>query len=300
MLNARVVKTLAESSSAALICILVVQMAFYAVGTSFRAQEAKDVPAYQVKESVSGRVEAQSPAEPLNLEEENEVPIQLHGYKVHAIYASLEYYDATNDLLYSDDAEEVVSHHSDGSAYLDVIPEKVGHLKLHLQVQFEDGGAESTTMETDVVLPDREPEKILVARGGSGYSRTVGTMYLDLSGARSTWLEPLAVYEGAAHPVPLPAKYVHFSIIASNGMDSPIVIDQSTGEVTARGIGHALVETTFGTLSVLTCIDVKMLASDGSERSDCHELVPAGMVPPPTGLEGKKPPSKIVVPTQSR
>jgi hypothetical protein len=269
-------------------------------GASAASQEGSVSTAYQVKEHVEGRVHATSPVEPLRLGESNEVGLDLHGYKVHAIYANMKYYDDdTNGLVSSDDREEVSVARPDGSTYVSVVPNRLGHLKMNLEVQFTDGGAESTMIEADVVLPAQDPAKFLVARGGTGTSRTSGTLYMDLSETRESRLAPLVAYDETTRPVPIPAKYVRFSVIAPATVNAPIVVDQSTGQILSLHLGHALVEASFRGLSVLVCVDVKTLASDGSESSDCGELVPPGTAPP-AGTMGRKPPSKIVVPVSPR
>jgi hypothetical protein len=269
---------------------------FGALGFSQTPQEANRTNTYRVKGIVHGRLIVPPLAHPLKLADENEVPIQLQGYKVHAAYISCRYYDAAGNPSYSnDDAGVIVMNRPDGASYVNVVPEKLGKAQFHFEVQFEDGRAESASLDTEVVFPDRKPEKFLVARGGSGYTETSGTIYMDLSDSRERWLDPIAIYNVAAHPVPIPARYVHFTLIAATKNDPPVSIDESTGKIRARHIGHTLVQATFEDLSVLTCVDVKELASDGNEHANCQELVPAGMAQPLSGFEGKKPPSKVKI-----
>jgi hypothetical protein len=135
--------------------------------------------------------------------------------------------------------------------------------------------------------------------GGGGQTQSSGTIYLDLSEMSShSGLGPMAIYHGAAQPAPIPPKYLHFKLITANGGDPPISIDETSGRITALKIGHALVQTTFEGLSDLTCVDVMENASDGSDRTNCQELVPAGMAAPLRGYEGKNPPSKVRVSPQ--
>jgi hypothetical protein len=87
-------------------------------------------------------------------------------------------------------------------------------------------------------------------------------------------------------------------LFTANDSDPPISFDETSGKITALHIGHALIESTFEGFSDLTCIDVMENASDGGDRTNCHELVPAGMKAPESGIDLSKPPKKVTVPPQ--
>jgi hypothetical protein len=108
---------------------------------------------------------------------------------------------------------------------------------------------------------------------------------LDLKRAKGFVMETFAVYSGASHPVPIPPEFLRFTILSENESDPPIAVDSSTGMVSARRLGHALVQTTFKGISTLTCVSVQENVSSGANRLNCSELVPPGMTLPKTGLE---------------
>lgn len=266
--------------------------------TPVNAQENAPDPSYQVRRIVKDRLELSRRTIALKLGEPNDVPVQLHGYAVHSAFASFEYMDsAGNPLIDGPEAEVTMRDRPDDSAYVEVVPERVGKAELQLEVLFADGGVQSVTVAADITLPDEKPEKFLVNRGGDD-SGTTGTVYLDLSvGSNHINLNPKAVYSESAGPVPVPEEKVQFNIISANAADPPIRMDPSTGRITALHLGHALVQSTFEDFVDLTCVDVLEDASGGEDRTNCAELVPHGITAPPSGIEieGKKPPSKISI-----
>jgi hypothetical protein len=260
------------------------------------AQEKTPEPSYLARSIVKGRLELSHQTEVLKLGRPNDVPVQLHGYAVHSAFASFTYFDSSgNTLFYGPDTEVTMKHHSDGSAYIEVVPERAGKAELQLGVFFADGGAQSATVVAEVTLPDEKPEKFLVNRGG-GSDRMKGTIYMDLSAmSNHINLEPMAVYSEHVGPVPIPDENVQYKTISANPADPPIRMDPSTGRITALHIGHALVQSTFEDFSELICVDVMEDASYGGDRTNCAELVPSGMAAPPWGDEGKKLPKKIKI-----
>ena len=246
------------------------------------AQANSSGTGYTVKGIAKGRLSIPALVNPLKLEEPNEVPIELRGYKVHSAYVSVSYNDGYASR-YPGFASyyATILYHPDGSAFLRFIPENLGKLHLQINVDFDDGYFDVAKLDTaEVVLPDRKPEKFYVNVGSHG------TLYLDLTG-RIKWavMDPLAVYTGAVHPVPIPTEYLRFKIITENESNPPISVDRSTGTIMAINYGHALVQTTFEGISTLNCVSVQEDASSGANRLDCSELVPPGMTLPKTGLE---------------
>ena len=272
---------------------------FVCAGSPLIAQTVASEPAYRVTRMVHDRLEIPHQSQPLKLGQENEVAILLNGHKVNKIYTRFDYLDADGNPLFSGtESEATVTYHPTSDADVKVVPEELGKAKLHFEVRFEDGAVQAEVLETETVLPDEKPAKFLIARG-AGPGRTSGTIYLDLSPmSNHATLGPMAIYQGAIRSVPIPATYVRFKLIAANEGDPPISIDEASGKITALHIGHALVESTFEGFSDLTCVDVMQNASDGGDRTNCHELFPAGMKPPESGIDLSKPPSKIKISPQ--
>ncbi len=267
--------------------LLLGSIGFRAVpGICIPAQEGAQVnssdSAYRVKGIAKGRLSIPTLANPLKLEEPSEIPIELHGYAVHSAHVSVSYNDGYGSRYPGfADWEAPILYHRDGSAYITIIPENLGKLHLRIGVDFGDGYFDAAKLDiAEVVLPDGKPENFYVD------VHSHGTRYLDLTGrTKGVMMEPMAVYKGAAHPVPIPPQYLQFKVIAEDQRNPPISVDQSTGKITALNYGHALVQTTFGDLSTLNCVSVQEDVSSGANRLDCSELVPPGMALPKTGLE---------------
>jgi hypothetical protein len=159
-----------------------------------------------------------------------------------------------------------------------------------LFVDFADGGFERKTMDLQVGQSAGPPEELVIRSSGGGY-RGTPTLYMGLSEAyRTTRVFPAVIYKNVTTPIPLTASDVTFKLINSTGTAE---IDPSTGIITARSVGQALLETSFGGVSVLTCIDVMNNVQVGP-RSHCEELLPPGRKLPPSGMELDSTPGPFV------
>lgn len=235
-----------------------------------------------------GRLQIPPLVHPLKLEQANEIPILLHGYKVFGADLSWSYYaygySIPSEGFGSKDI--TVQFHDDGSAYVNFIPERLGKVQLSISACFEDGGMDDAEIDAEVVYPDRKPEKLYIISRQSDDDRPFGTIDLDLSKAfRTERIFPKARYYGASHLVPIPVKDVSFKLITAPDSDPPISLDEKTGQITALHVGHALIQTTFQDLTVLTCVAVWENANFTGEGTVCAELVPEGMTPPSSGFE---------------
>ncbi len=239
-----------------------------------------------------GRLHIFSPTNSLKLAEKNELPIELHGQKVHSVEIKVSYYNSDGAAGAPDvDTETALLHHADGSTYLQLVPEKIGKAQIVVIADFEDGMVENESVDVDIVPTDQKPIKLtVVTRQGHG------TLYMSLTGSvHQTRIFPQALYQTMTNPVFIPAKYVSFHLLAANAGAPPIKIDDLNGTITALRPGHALIQTTLGGMSTLTCVAVSLHAGDGSDRTNCTELVPEGMAPPLTGFENAGPPPKVKV-----
>jgi hypothetical protein len=266
--------------------LLICRGVFCAVqGISQTTQNAEDEEAFKGIVEVNGRLQILPLIQPLKVGEENEIPIQLHGYKVHYAYVSWGYYqDGGTSWVRDGGNAATILRHEDGSTYVQIVPDKIGKLRLQVGAWFEGGGDEDGWIDAEVVFPDRKPEKFYIGDD----LKASGTINLGLSNMSSSkaTLDAKALYKDAVHPTPIPLKYLSFRLITATESDPPISLDESTGLITALHIGHALIMTTFQGMSTLTCVDVMKYDNDGSDPTVCKELVPEGMSPPLTGYEG--------------
>jgi hypothetical protein len=224
---------------------------------------------------VVGRVQIPTVTEPLKLAEPNPISLQSNGQKVTSVGARWAYYHGGVLVYPVNEDDDVLPVNTDSSdrAYVNVTPRKLGKAQLMLFVSFADGAVERKTMNVQVVKPQRPPENLVIASGGD-YRVDHPVIYLDLSDEkRKKDVDPAAIYKNVTNPVPLNASDVTFKWINSPGAVAEI--DPSTGIVTARHVGQALLETSFGGVSTLTCIDVMNDVRLGP-RSRCEELLPPG------------------------
>jgi hypothetical protein len=241
---------------------------------------------------VVGRVQIPAINHPLKLAEPNQISIQLAGESVTAVTAKWTYY--VGDIPHPaarEDSILPVKYDSSGGAFVNATPLKLGKAQLTLLIAFADGGFERKKIDVRVVQPERQPERLVITSEGGDYRRDTPVLYLDLSEAdRTAHVFPAVIYKNVTHPIRLNASDVTFRLINSIGAAE---IDSSTGIVTARNVGQALLETSFGGVSVLTCIDVMNNVLMGP-RSRCKELLPPGRKLPPSGMELDPTPGPVV------
>jgi hypothetical protein len=238
-----------------------------------------------------------SPIEnPLKLAEKNEISIKLGGYTVRGAVAEWDYYIAENSgnsHPLEESATLAVRYGADGGAILDFLPNILGKIELRIIIVFEDGGIASKRVNAKVVLPERKPEKLIVAEGGGDNTRNAGRIFLDISATdHRTGIIPMAYYKDVPKPFHLQPRDVVFRVIDSADYDPAIDFNTSTGGIVARHVGHALIETRFEGLSNLTCVVV----SDGplpAQPPDCHELRPPGSGAIPVDGHRSEPPTPV-------
>jgi hypothetical protein len=241
---------------------------------------------------VVGRVQIPAITHALKLAEPNQISIQTSGQRITSVLAGWVYYVGNIPIpSREDDIVLPVSSDSNGSASINVTPLKPGKVQLILFISFEDGGVERKTIHLQVSQSKQQPEKLVIVLGGD-HRRDTPVLYMDLSEAyRTTQLGLAAFYKNVTSPVLLNASDVTFKLINSSGAAAEI--DPSTGIVTARQVGQALLETSFGGVSTLTCIDVMSDVRVGP-RSRCEELLPPGRSLPPSLNDLDKTPAPVV------
>jgi hypothetical protein len=241
---------------------------------------------------VSGRVQIPAITHALKLAEPNQISIQTSGQRITSVLAGWVHYVGNSPVpSREDDVVLPVSYDSNGSASINVTPLKLGKVQLILFISFEDGGVERKTIDLQVSQSKQQPEKLVIVLGGD-HRRDTPVLYMDLSEAyRTTQLGLAAFYKNVTSPVLLNASDVTFKLINSPGAAAEI--DPSTGIVTARQVGQALLETSFGGVSTLTCIDVMSDVRVGP-RSRCEELLPPGRSLPPSLNDLDKTPAPVV------
>lgn len=263
-------------------CMALIMTGSYAVAFG---QNSSENSTYYAKGEVTGRVVATAPSNPLILEQANRIPLTLSKDKIHDVEVRL-YYDRPDGIYlrppHSFLQDQNILSDADGNAYINITPTRLGRMHADITVSFADGLVDLTHFDADVVLPERQPEKLVVAiMSGDEEPNEVFPMIslvlpnqLDRIGALYPWV----YYSGDPDPVPIPAEDVQFRLIYGTDNGPSISFDKATGQFKAVHLGHTMVVTTFQGLTAMTCVEVKR-PTDPYDLTLCRELVPPGMKP---------------------
>jgi hypothetical protein len=222
-------------------------------------QEEPNVHIFQAND----RVEILAPEHNLKLAEENEIPIRIHFPGLVKIDSQQLLYapsDMKTRLLpYLPEggfAVLPILYHADGSAYVKVIPRRLGQIVFEIWANFPDGGYVKTETVLTVGLPDRLPQKLIIGQLGVPNANTPQmTVYLKPETARRA-LTTGVVYENLKEQIQIDPAFVSFEVRTANDA-SIIELDKSTGSIKPLQVGEALVQTTFGGWTNLTCVVVE-------------------------------------------
>jgi hypothetical protein len=217
----------------------------------------------------------------LKLGEENEVSLEIHAPGLSKLeIRQVQYFPGATGKFRTPHFPEggwailPVLHHSDGSAYVRVIPRVLGQVVLRITARFPDGGETNTEATITVGPPDNPPDKVIVGLFGAE-DRSIPMRELYLKPYPGTFVPAIqAVYGGERFEIN-PA-FVSFEIRSANDA-SIIKMDKSTGLIAPLQKGEALLETTFQGWSILTCILVEDEWTPGeSTRPRCESLLLPG------------------------
>jgi hypothetical protein len=238
--------------------------------------------------TTEGRVKIKVPTTEMAVAQANKLSLDLHGFSVSQISVAWRFLEKDRDGRYSwVSSEEALQQESDGSAYVNFVPVRMGKLELRVLVYFADGGIDDDSLEVNVDrLPDQPPERLTLSFAPD-FTRRVGTLAFDLSRqANRRLLTPVAFYKGVDLPIPLiPApspiqSRLSYRIIPRKNQAAPIVFDPNTGEVRAEGLGQALLKVTLGNHSAYACMDVTRDVRQLMQRSNCSDFLPPDLTEP--------------------
>jgi hypothetical protein len=213
----------------------------------------------------NGRVEITGLPDVVKLGEANEIDLRIQGEGLTKVESSQTLYDHEvtisngSDILVpirSSFLELPILYHSDGSAYINLVPLRLGRVRLDLTGRFQDGGLIRKSVMLRVGLPSSAPKGLVV--GGisdPGKNASIVTAYLSPEGLKAS-LAVSAIYGSVSENLPIDAKFVKFKV-RTVGNEPVIELDESTGYFKPVQVGEALVEITFGGWTNLTCVQVK-------------------------------------------
>ena len=231
------------------------------------------------------RFEILFPEKRLTLAEANEIPLRIHGTGLTTLESlQTQYHDDAPDLVYNEAPDLVpggrqtlqILHHTDGSPYANIVPMRLGKIELTLDGEFPDGGLFLQKRMLDVGPPQRRPDKLQIGRLGpkQGVTRILVPLSRDQTGSRLTIY---AKYDSLDMPIKIDPAFATFKI-TSRDQTAPVQLDEKTGRLTPLHPGQALMETTFGGRSNLTCVVVEELIDPNQSYfgENCGQLLSPG------------------------
>jgi hypothetical protein len=230
-----------------------------------------------------GRLEVEAPLQSLRLAEEGEVPLRIHASGLAKVESQQLIYapkDMETRLVPSIPkggfAVLPILHRSDGSAYVKVTPRHLGKVVLKFRAYFPDGGYTNTETILNVGPPARSPLRLIVGQPGIP-ANNIREMRLYLQGGLSKDALTIgAIYDNVKEQIQIDPTLASFVVRTANNV-SVIDLDTSTGRIKPLQPGEALIETTFGGWSNLSCVLVedKWAANEGA-TPDCKSLLLEG------------------------
>jgi len=208
------------------------------------------------------RIEVIPPSTPLKLAEENELSLRIKSPGAVMMATEQAQYapqDAVTRLIpsipHGSYADLPIQYRDDGTAFIKIIPRRLGTVVFSLRAHFPDGGLTKVSATLTVEPPARSPKRLIVGHDGTPTSTPTHYSYLypdtDKGG-----LSIFADYDNLKEEVTIDPSFVRFKVRTANGA-SIIKINKSTGRITPLQLGEALVETRFGGLKNLTCVVVE-------------------------------------------
>jgi hypothetical protein len=265
--------SVAVSLKSSLICMLLFALASISVegqeaGTAQAQKNAADFRRFHADD----RVEVVVPPHSLTLAEENEIPLRIHVEGLTSLSSYQTQYHVENarlrDEVDGSGTNLTILHHADGSAYVNVVPLRLGKVEFSFRGIFPDRVSSKAVVTFDVEPPTRRP-RALAVDGGAPFP------YSYLNRTSKISLDVDARYDNIKAWIRINPTFAKFKVRQA---DDVINLDESTAVVTPLHVGHALVETSFGGLTKLTCVVVR--ENEDSYPRDpyahCEDLVQPG------------------------
>ncbi|WP_263416050.1 hypothetical protein [Terriglobus albidus] len=206
--------------------------------------------------SAPGRLDMAAPSHDFKLAEESEITLRPHAPGLTAVETQQIQYQpddvASRQRPHFPEGGAVtipISYHPDGSATIKIVPRLLGHIVLRINAIFPDGGTTTSEITLNIRPSDQSPEKLIVS--DFPWIRT----FLDpKEPVRS--LTVRAIYKNLKEEVTIDPSFASFHVRNANNSAPVISMDATKGLIKPLRIGDALVETSFGGWTNLTCITV--------------------------------------------
>jgi len=229
-------------------------------------------------------IQIAAPANPLRVAEKAQISLILHDKALTSVVATQgRYLDAEHkvrDAYGIDGGEQTVPvlYRSDGSAYIEFTPLRLGEIELAVFGTFPDRATDRSSIFLTIVPTERKPAALFVAqRGMPGTDADVLRLNLDDSEGlaqhpeRKEFLFPEAYYYDLPYPVDIDKPFTRFAV-KQNENNPVLEFDPATSGMRPIRRGTALVVTSYGGLVKTTCILVRV-ERDINDSSDCERLL---------------------------
>jgi hypothetical protein len=223
---------------------------------------------------------------PLKVAEKAEISLILHDKGLTSVKATQNrYLDPEHKIrdvygIRGGDQTLPVLYRPDGSAYIELIPLRMGEIELTVFGSFPDRAFDRNRAFLQVVPSERRPEALIVGQAGMPDSDTdILRLNLDDSHPwaqgpkQMAYLYPAAYYLDLHVPIELDRPYVRSTV--KQPEDDPVIeFDQASGGMKPLRRGAALVENFYGGLVKRTCVLVRVERDINDDR-DCEPLFSA-------------------------
>jgi hypothetical protein len=237
--------------------------------------------------AVHGRLDVLIPQQSLKLAEKNQVPIQVHAPGLTKVEVQQIRYGR------ADSKGRKISHRpkggwavvpvlyrADGTPYIEVVPRVLGEMTLRISGRFPDGGETEAEGVVTVTVPQATPKKLIVGTDGAPGVNAPWLPVYQKPSTQTYGLSIRAIYGDVPEQIDVDPALASFRVRSERNQPPIISVDKSTGRIKPLRSGAALVETTFGGWTSLTCVTVQDHYNPGAyPLPNCDSLLQPGERP---------------------
>jgi len=236
-----------------------------------------------VKDRFEADERLQIPLEGVSLPfgEPGKLTVRLAGpgeLRTAAYHQLMQYYVSHESTAFEDPETDetrqlgMVLGASDGSTFVNLVPQRMGKATFRIDVLFADGGVATQTFEVAVKPPEKPPMQLMNSIDGTHMDLFMAatTLHLLLTAPNNVRkLFPVVQMKDNQPLILLNASNVKFEV--KQAEDPVIRLDPASGEVTGLRMGHGLIGTSFAGAESETCVVVIADLTKG-DPSNCEEL----------------------------
>lgn len=233
--------------------------------------------------SAPDRLDVAAPSHNVKLAEENEITLRprvagLTEVETEQVRYVPDRMASRTDPFYPEGGWAMLPlvYHPGGSASIKVTPRALGRLALRITARFPDGGVTKSEILLNVQPTDQSPEKVVVGDWGDPSNDARWVRVVLGPKGQPSGLTVRALYKNVKEKVRIDPSFASFHV-RSEGNTSPVIaIDNARGLIKPFRAGEALVETSFGGWTNLTCVIVKDRDDPNFQSQGCKSMLRSG------------------------